>query len=469
MRLPLTQRQLDFVEAEVDNLLYGGAAGGGKSYAQVADALIYAAKYAGSKQLVLRRSFPELKRSIILLSLGMYPAEIATYRETDHVWTFKNGSTIEFGYCERENDVYRYQGAEYDVIRVDELTHFTETMFRYLKSRIRGVNNFPKSFRGSTNPGGIGHNWVKAAWITGKKPFETYTDEHGETWQFIPAKLTDNKPLMDADPTYVRKLDQLPETERRALRDGDWDIFEGQFLTEFSSLTMGIEPYYLHDGAFLYGSLDHGTTAPTSFGLWTVTSNRIPIRVASYYKGNTVTSVNSVAVAATVKGCKWSHGIPPRVVFCDPSMWTKARLETGYQPAPIDYYVKAFELEFAGFTEYKTQFVKANNDIRAGCAVLREYVRTVDGVPRIQYFKTSQNTPFELYMPLIQHDKHDPEIYDTTGEDHIVDDTRYLVMGIHGNDEMTPEARARRASTAAAGKGFGMSRYTAALRDVGCA
>ena len=464
MNITFTPRQFDFYECAADNVLYGGAAGGGKSYAQVADALLMASRYPGIKQLILRRSFPELNRSIIALSLSMYPGEICKYKDTDHTWTFKNNSLIEFGYCERDKDVYRYQGAEYDVIRVDELTHFTETMVRYLKSRIRGVNAFPKQFKGSTNPGGIGHMYVKKTWIEGKEPYEQYSDEHGETYCFIPAKFTDNQYLVDADPKYARRLDQLPEQERRALRDGDWDIFDGQFFPEFRSLTMGITPYNLPDGAHLYGSLDHGTTAPTSFGLWTVTGDKIPIRLMSYYKGKTVTSVNAMSVAMAVKAFRWSQGRPPRVVFCDPSMWTKSRMEEGFQPAPIEYYQAAFEEEFRGFKQYQTQFVKANNDIRSGCDIMREYIREVDGVPRMQFFRNSQNTPFETYMQSIQHDAHDPEIYDTTGDDHVVDDTRYLCMGIHGNDEMTPAAQTKKSKASAFG---GARRYASLMVDVG--
>lgn len=152
-RFVMTHRQKQFINATQTRVLFGGAAGGGKSYGQLLDALRYAIIYPGSKQLILRRTFPDLDRSIIRVSLGMFPKDIYSYNASSHTGKFKNGSIIDFGYCANENDVYQYQGAEYDTIRFDELTHFTESQYIYLISRLRGANNFPKQIKASTNPG----------------------------------------------------------------------------------------------------------------------------------------------------------------------------------------------------------------------------------------------------------------------------------------------------------------------------
>ena len=168
--------------------MFGGAAGGGKSYAQLIDAFLYAMKYARSKQLILRRTLPELEKSLIRVSLAIFDKEIYRYNSAKHTGVFANGSIIDFGYCDRENDVYKYQSAEYDVIRFDELTHFTEDMYVYLMSRIRGVNDFPKQIKSSTNPGGVGHSWVKQRFID-VCTAGLYSDENG-TRQFIPAKVS---------------------------------------------------------------------------------------------------------------------------------------------------------------------------------------------------------------------------------------------------------------------------------------
>ena len=177
----------------------------------------------------------------------MYPREIASYNSAKHIWTFKNGSLIDFGYIDNEQDVYQYQSAEYDVIRFDELTHFTEYMYVYMISRCRGANDFPKRIKSSTNPGGVGHEWVKARFIDIGKPNEIHEvrNEVGTmtTRIFIPSFVTDNKYLMEADPDYIKRLDALPEKERKALKDGNWDIFDGQYFTEFDRKIHVIEPF----------------------------------------------------------------------------------------------------------------------------------------------------------------------------------------------------------------------------------
>ena len=142
--LTVTKKQKEFIDSEESEVLFGGAAGGGKSFGQVTDALLFALKYPASKQLILRRTFAELDKSLIRTALELYPRELYSFNSSQHTGRFKNGSVIDFGYCREENDVYQYQSAEYDVIRFDELTHFTENQYVYLMSRIRGTNSFPK-------------------------------------------------------------------------------------------------------------------------------------------------------------------------------------------------------------------------------------------------------------------------------------------------------------------------------------
>ncbi|MEG1501486.1 MAG: terminase family protein, partial [Clostridiales bacterium] len=134
MQLTLSQKQWQFISSKCDESLFGGAAGGGKSYALLIHALLYALKYAGSRQLLLRRTFPELKRSLILNSLSLYPQRLASYHGSEHYWQFVNGSRLEFGYCDSESDVVKYQSAEYDCIAFDELTHFSQYQYTFLLS-----------------------------------------------------------------------------------------------------------------------------------------------------------------------------------------------------------------------------------------------------------------------------------------------------------------------------------------------
>ncbi|MBR4941634.1 MAG: phage terminase large subunit, partial [Clostridia bacterium] len=155
LRLTITPRQLQFIDAEADEVLYGGAAGGGKSYGQVVDSLLFGLKYPRSKQLILRRTLGELEKSILRIAADLIPQTLGKYNRAEHIICLANGSIIDFGYCAREDDVRQYQSAEYDVIRFDELTHFTEFQYTYMLSRIRGSNGYPKRMKSSTNPGGV--------------------------------------------------------------------------------------------------------------------------------------------------------------------------------------------------------------------------------------------------------------------------------------------------------------------------
>lgn len=229
----VTERQAAFLKAEAAETLFGGAAGGGKSYAQLVDALVFAMRYPGSRQLILRRTLRELERSLILVSEQLYPQAVGKFVRSDAVWRLVNGSTIEFGHCQYDSDVTRYQSAEYDVIRFDELTHFSLYQYTYLLSRVRGANGYPKQVKSTTNPGGIGHDWVKKRFIDAMPP-DTLTVFDGGSRIFLPAKVTDNVFLMQFDPKYRKRLENLPARERKALLEGDWDLQEGRYFSEFT-------------------------------------------------------------------------------------------------------------------------------------------------------------------------------------------------------------------------------------------
>ena len=258
LSLTLTKKQKAFIDAKESEVLFGGAAGGGKSYGQVVDALLFALKYPGSKQLILRRTFAELDKSLIRTSLALYPKDIYSFNSSSHTGRFKNGSCIDFGYCANENDVYQYQSAEYDLIRFDELTHFTEMQYVYLISRVRGANPFPKQIKSSTNPGGVGHSWVKKRFVDPAPSGVSFIGEGEMTRVFLPSLLGDNGFLNKRDPSYRLRLEALPEREKKALLYGDWNIFEGQYFTEFSLKKHVCEPFEIPYGWRRYRTIDYG-------------------------------------------------------------------------------------------------------------------------------------------------------------------------------------------------------------------
>lgn len=253
----LTPLQYRFLEAEEDEILFGGAAGGGKSHGQLLDALRYALTYPGSKQLLLRRTLPELENSLIRMAEMLFPASLYRYTAARHTGFFVNGSILDFGYCDSERDVYRYQSAEYDVIRFDELTHFTESMYLYLMSRLRGARPFPRQMKSTTNPGGVGHDWVKRRFVDPAPPDHPIADQDG-TRRFIPARVQDNRFLMDGDPLYIKRLQRLPERERRALLDGDWDLCEGRFFSRWRRDLHVCAPFPVPEHWKKYCALDYG-------------------------------------------------------------------------------------------------------------------------------------------------------------------------------------------------------------------
>lgn len=211
-----TDRQLVFHKTKfpgnfTDEVLFGGAVGGGKSMAIVMDAYSYGYTYPQSSILILRRTYPELQASIIDKCLEHYPNETYKYNSSDKVMVLMNGSKIKFGYLETEADMYRYQGAEYSAIYFDELTHFTEKAYMFLQSRLRNTKGYPNIIRASSNPIPF-QQWVKDRFITGDK-------------LYIKSTLADN-PYLDTE-EYTKRLMGLPDLEREALLFGNWDLSFG--------------------------------------------------------------------------------------------------------------------------------------------------------------------------------------------------------------------------------------------------
>jgi hypothetical protein len=234
-------KQREFHASPAKYRLFGGAAGPGKSKALLMEAIVQADDHPGAHTLLLRRTFPELEQSLLLYFRRDVPRELyKSFHESKHVVEWRNGSTTRFGYCQSESDVYQYQGAEFLFIGIDELTLFTLRQWQFLTSRNRCP--LPGSFpcmAGATNPGNIGHAWVKALWID-KHPapgMETFGEGDASAYDprdydFISARVWDN-PIYAADENYLKTLRALPSHLRRAFLDGDWNVFAGQYFDRF--------------------------------------------------------------------------------------------------------------------------------------------------------------------------------------------------------------------------------------------
>ena len=364
MRLLLTKKQQKFIKATESEVLFGGAAGGGKSYGQMADALLYALKYPGSKQLVLRRSFSELEKSLIRTSLGLYPKEIYSFNGSSHVGKFVNGSLIDFGYCAVENDVFQYQSAEYDVIRFDELTHFTESQYIYLLSRVRGANDFPKQIKSTTNPGGIGHGWVKERFIDPSPGGKPFIGEDGMERIFIPSRLDDNLFLLRGDPSYRKRLTALPERERRALLHGDWNIFDGQYFSEFDATRHVIEPFPIPKEWRKFRTIDYGLDRFVC--LWIALS---PDGMSYVYREFCKSNI-TISMAAREMISRTPMDEEIYATLAPPDMWHRSQ-ETGRTKASL-------------FADGGIYFTKTSNDRESGWLALKEML--TDGGRGIRFF-----------------------------------------------------------------------------------
>lgn len=369
MTLSVTVRQKAFLDAAETEVLYGGAAGGGKSYGQVIDALLFALTYPGSRQLLLRRSFPELERSLIRTARALYPPSVFTYRASEHSGYFQNGSILDFGYLAGEGDVYQYQSAEYDVVRFDELTHFTKFQYLYLISRVRGANGYPKQIKSSTNPGGVGHAWVKERFID-PAPYGTpFTGSDGSRRIFLPARIEDNRFLLAKDPDYKRRLESLPKEERRALLDGEWNLFSGQFFSEFSYDLHTCDPFPIPPTWRRYRTLDYGLDRLAVLWIALSPDGRI-------YVYRELCESDLIISEAAKRICALT---PPDeeiyATLAPPDLFGRGQ-ESGKSRAAL-------------FREGGVSFVRSSNDRLAGWMAVKELLREeADGLPRLRIFRT---------------------------------------------------------------------------------
>ena len=265
--------------------LFGGAAGPGKTKALLWEAIAQALENPGCDTLLLRRTYPELESSLLAYFRRDVPRKLyKRYHEAKHTVTWNNGSTTRFGYCRNESDVYQYQGAEFLFIGLDELTHFTLKQWQFLTSRNRCA--LPGSFAcmaGATNPGNIGHAWVKALWLDKQPPpgFDRPEAYDPNDYEFIRARLDDN-PIYARDAAYRKTLEALPEHLRRAFLDGDWNVFAGQYfdIFEIGRHTARAEDIRLEPWTPRWISIDWGFQHPSAV-YWHAAAGT-PARVVTY-------------------------------------------------------------------------------------------------------------------------------------------------------------------------------------------
>ena len=378
-------------------------------------------KYKKSKQIIFRSTFADLEKSLIRVSLEIYPLSIADYNSSKHTWKFQNGSIIDFGYIQYEKDVYQYQSAEYDVIRFDELTHFTEFMYTYMFSRCRGANPYPKRIKSSTNPGGVGHTWVKERFIDIGEPNTIHTCklETGEevTRIFIPSLVTDNKFMLDYDPDYIKRLDALPEKERKALKYGDWDIYDGMFFPEFKRRIHVIDPFQIPDTWNRYIAMDYGLDMFAVLFVTVDTKGKAYV-YNEIHKSNLIVSEARQTLKSVMRQYKY------KFIYAPPDLWNRNR-DTGKSTAEL-------------FLEGNIHLTKASNNRISGWLNVKEWLK-VKKVRHEQTGKLYEDSDLKIfsncinlikYLPQLQHDEKDPNDVATEPHEptHITDALRYFCV-----------------------------------------
>lgn len=420
-------------------LLYGGAAGGGKSDYLLAEATrqVGIPNYRG---IIFRKSFPQLTE-LIDRALELYKRAFprARYNASNHTWTFPSGAKIAFGNMQQK---VNYQGKRFDFIGFDELTQFTWEEYSYLYSRNRPSGPGTRVYRRATaNPGGIGHGWVKSYFVTAAPPMTPVTqeitlpDDTGKlvTYQrsriFIPSKVWDNKKLLDADPNYVANLGMMDEADRKALLEGDWSSFEGQVFLEWRDDPDGyrtrrwthvIDDFDIDGSWKVYRSFDFGYAKPFSVGWTAVDHAGRMYRIREYYgctrQPNTGIKITPQEIA---KGIREIEETDPNlrgrqiIGIADPSIWDQSRGES--------------IAEMMEQPPYRVTFSPGDNTRIAGKMQFHYRLAFDDeGFPMFYVFKSCRN--FIRTIPNLVYDEKKVEDIDTAQEDHIYDEQRYLFM-----------------------------------------
>ena len=435
---PPSDKQVLFLKAKAKNVGFGGARGGGKSWGVQTKGTLLCVNYAGIKVLIVRKTYQELLNNHIN-PLRARLNGIAKYNKSEKVFTFDNGSTIKMGYCACDSDLDQYQGAEYDIIFLEEATNLQEEWIKKITACLRGANDFPKRIYWTFNPGGVSHSYVKRLFID--RRFEEGEDPND--YVFIQSLVTDNKILLEKQPDYVKQLEALPPKLREAWLYGRWDIFSGQFFEDFRAtpdpqlcyeagitveqaleqrrFTHVIKPFDINQGEargwHIMRSYDFGYNKPFSLAYWAISYDGTLYRILEMY-GCTSTPDEGVKwtpdeqfrkIAEFEQSHPWLKGRKIIDSVADPAIWDASRGEAIADTA----------------AKYGIYFTPADNHrIQGWMQVHYRLQFDRNGFPRMYFFDNCK--AIIRCMPLMMFSERNPEDLDTTLEDHSLDECRYM-------------------------------------------
>lgn len=432
---PYPRQQL-FHKCPTDEAVYGGAKGGGKSAGLVMEAFAYSLEHEGATVYLFRETYDDLEANLIKEWKSRVPRELYKYSETKKTAYLFNGSLIHFRYIRNTQDAEGYDGRSIDFIGVDELTKHTWEAIQILLSCLRSPKGFPPRFRGTCNPGGIGHTAIKNRYITPtKKGRRVVTDSvTGNTIAFIPARVYDNEAIMKNDPAYVKRLENLPPKKRAAYLHGDWDSYDGQAFEEFDPNVHVVDPFIIPQHWKRWRSVDNGYSAPFAWYWFTVDEAGMVYIYREFTrerydpKLNFTQQAKEVVRRSVLMGGNLLSPEPMGATFVGHDAFTR-HPETGKMIA--DFY------RTAGIKG----IIKASSDRKVRKATWHEYfeLRETPGghLPKVRIFRTCRKLIETL--PNMVEDENDSEKVADNDYDHWYEGASYGLVGWHTNRSFAME------------------------------
>lgn len=438
------RRQSRFISCPANEVLYGGARGGGKSFAALLDWLAHEKRWGKlAKGILFRRTMPELE-DMMAKAEALFPAAGGVFKEQSKTWVFHSGAKIKFRYLEQDKHADRYQGHEYNWMCFEEAGNWSSSKaLDKLKACLRSAEGVKLRLVLTANPGGVGHNWLKARFIDPIAPGKIQVMEGGWTRVYIPARVTDNPALLASDPGYIERIRDAAGSEEmvKAWLDGSWDIVAGGMLDDlWREKTHSLVPFEIPHSWRIDRSFDWGSSKPYSVGFWAEsdgTEARLAngetkawprgsiFRIGEIYgwngKPNEGTRELAVEVARKIKAYQESVPWGGRVV-----------------PGPADNAIHdaengvciADDMARLGVKWEKSD--KSPGSRKTGWEAIRKYLKAGHKAPMedpgLFVFNTCRQ--FIRTVPTLPRDAKNPDDVDTHSEDHTADETRYRLLAV---------------------------------------
>lgn len=460
--LSLHAKQTVAYESAATEILYGGAAGGGKSHLFRVASIMWCSSVPGLQVYLFRRLFDDLYKNH-MEGPTSFPALLAAWIDAGHVKInysknfieFWNGSKIHLCHLQHEKDVIKYQGAEIHVLLMDELTHFSAPMYRYLRGRLRlGGLSVPPEMKGffprivcGSNPGGPGHNWVKSAFVDNAPPLaikQMDKKEGGLKRQYIPARLDDNPTLMENDPDYADRLEGLGNAALiRAMLSGDWNIVAGGAFDDVWSAKAIVPSFHVPHSWRVDRSFDWGSSHPFSVCWWAeADGTEAKLSDGSVFcppRGSLVMIGEWYGAKGPNEGLKMSpRDVALGIKSREDQMIQTGQIKTKPKPGPADNQISAVsqpgtptiadEMASVGIRWEKSD--KAPGTRKIGLELMRSRLKETGKEhperPAIYFMEHCRS--IISHLPVLPRDPKNPDDVDTSAEDHDYDAVRYRVL-----------------------------------------